>query len=82
MQTPFHGSPWAYAQTAKEQDYRMWLVVNPSTWLMPILFAVLIIALVVHSYAINLPGRGFAKPVAAPVAVVAPAVVVAPAPAG
>ena len=45
-----------------EQDYRFWLVVNPSTWLMPILFAVLLIALVVHNYAINLPGRGFAKP--------------------
>jgi light-harvesting protein B-800-850 alpha chain len=64
-----------------ESDYLFWLVVNPSTWLMPILFAVLLIALVVHNYAINLPGRGFATPVAAPVAV-APAVVVAPAPAG
>ncbi|HYN79789.1 MAG TPA: light-harvesting antenna LH1, alpha subunit [Lamprocystis sp. (in: g-proteobacteria)] len=64
-----------------EEDYRIWLVVNPSTWLMPILFAVLLIALLVHSYAINLPGRGFANPVAAPV-VVAPAVVVTPAPAG
>ncbi len=43
-----------------DDDWKMWLVVNPATWLMPILFAVLIIALVVHSYAINLPGRGFA----------------------
>jgi len=74
MATPFDYKPL-------EQDYRMWLVVNPSTWLMPILFAVLIIALVVHSYAINLPGRGFAGAAAAPV-VAAPAVVVAPAPAG
>ncbi len=71
MATPFDYKPL-------EQDYRMWLVVNPSVWLMPILFAVLLIALVVHSYAINLPGRGFAG--TAPV--VAPAVVVAPAPAG
>lgn len=71
MATPFDYKPL-------EQDYRIWLVVNPSVWLMPILFAVLLIALVVHSYAINLPGRGFAGP--APV--VAPAVVVAPAPAG
>lgn len=82
MTTPFHGSPFAYAQAAKDQDYRFWLVVNPSTWLVPILLAVLGIALLVHSYALSLPGRGFAKPVAAPVAVVAPAVVVAPAPAG
>jgi light-harvesting protein B-800-850 alpha chain len=67
-----------------EQDYRFWLVVNPSVWLMPILIAVLLVALIVHSYAINLPGRGFAKPVAAPApAVEAPApVAVAPAPAG
>ena len=43
-----------------QDDWKIWLVVNPSTWLMPILFAVLLIALAVHSYAINLPGRGFA----------------------
>ena len=43
-----------------EDDWKIWLVVNPATWLMPILFAVAIIALLVHDYAINLPGRGFA----------------------
>jgi light-harvesting complex 1 alpha chain len=63
-----------------EQDHLFWVVVNPSTWLMPIFFAVLIVALVVHTYAINLPGRGFAKAVAAPVAVTAP--VAAPVAAG
>ena len=71
MATPFEYKPL-------EQDYRVWMVVNPATWLMPILFAVLIIALVVHNYAINLPGRGFAAPAAAPAVVAAPA----PAPAG
>jgi len=75
---PFHRSPFEYKPG--EQDHLFWVVVNPSTWLMPIFFAVLIIALLVHNYAINLPGRGFAKPVAAPVAVAAP--VVAPTPAG
>ncbi len=75
--TPFHRSIPDYKPL--ESDYLFWVVVNPSTWLMPIFFAVLIIALFVHSYAINLPGRGFAKPVAAPVAVVAP--IAAPAPA-
>ncbi|ADC61652.1 light-harvesting antenna LH1, alpha subunit [Allochromatium vinosum] len=29
-------------------DWKIWLVVNPSTWLMPILFAVLAIVLTVH----------------------------------
>ncbi|WP_006787932.1 light-harvesting antenna LH1, alpha subunit [Thiorhodospira sibirica] len=34
-------------------DWKMWLVVNPATWLMPILFAVLATALVVHIYVAN-----------------------------
>ena len=72
MSTPFDYKPL-------EQDYRIWMVVNPSTWLMPILFAVLLIALAVHSYAINLPGRGFAKPVAVVAPVATAPVVVAPA---
>jgi light-harvesting protein B-800-850 alpha chain len=80
MQSPFHGSPFEYASKASTEDYKFWLVVDPSKFLMPILFTVLVIALVVHNYAMSLPGRGF-KTVAAP-AVVAPAVVVAPAPAG
>jgi light-harvesting protein B-800-850 alpha chain len=53
-----------------ESDYRFWLVVNPATWLIPTLIAVLAVALVVHSYAWSL-GIGF-DPVeaeAAPVAV-------------
>ena len=42
-----------------EDDWKIWLVVNPSTWLIPIFFAVLLVALLVHAYAIQLPGRGF-----------------------
>jgi light-harvesting protein B-800-850 alpha chain len=76
---PFHRSPFEYKPG--ESDHLFWVVVNPSTWLMPIFFAVLIVALAVHNYAINLPGRGFAQPVAAPAAVAAPAPV-APAAAG
>jgi hypothetical protein len=37
-----------------EDDWKVWLVVNPATWLMPILFAVLIIALAVHTMVFSL----------------------------
>ncbi|NEV64781.1 light-harvesting protein [Thiorhodococcus minor] len=37
-----------------EQDYRIWMVVNPATWLMPILFAVLLIVLTVHVAVLSL----------------------------
>ena len=50
-----------------EQDYRIWLVLNPATWLVPILAAVLVIALAVHVYAFSLPGNAWTP--AAPVAV-------------
>ena len=32
-----------------EDDWKVWTVVHPGTWLMPILFAVLLVALAVHS---------------------------------
>jgi light-harvesting complex 1 alpha chain len=38
-----------------EDDWKVWLVLNPATWLMPILFAVLVIALAVHSMVFSLP---------------------------
>ncbi len=37
-----------------EDDWKFWMVVNPSTWIMPSLFAVLIIVLMVHSYVVPL----------------------------
>lgn len=39
-----------------EDDWKVWLVLNPSTWLIPILFAVLIIALTLHAVVF---GMGF-----------------------
>lgn len=32
-----------------EDDWKVWLVMNPSTWLFPILLTVLLIALAVHA---------------------------------
>jgi light-harvesting protein B-800-850 alpha chain len=79
MQTPFHGSPWAYAQVAKEQDYKFWLVVNPSTWLMPIFIALVVLAIAVHTVAFSIPGRAWTNHKAPVAAVAAPAAVEAPA---
>jgi len=60
----------------KEQDYRIWLVVNPAVWLVPILAAVLVIALGVHAMVFSLPQYSWGAAEAA-----APAPVAAPAPA-
>jgi len=77
MQTPFHGSPFEY--NAAEQDYRIWLVVNPSTWLIPIFIALTVLAIAVHTVAFAIPGRAWHNHKAAPVAVEAPVAVAAPA---
>ncbi|MBK1644766.1 light-harvesting protein [Thiocapsa imhoffii] len=42
-----------------EDDWKVWLVLNPAKWLMPILFAVLIIALVLHAVVFEM-GFGWA----------------------
>ena len=43
-----------------EDDWKIWLVVNPSTWLMPILFSLLILAIAVHQFVLSLPGFAWA----------------------
>jgi light-harvesting protein B-800-850 alpha chain len=71
---PFHGSPFEYANKASEEDYRIWLVVNPSTWLVPIFIALTILAIAIHQVAFSIPGRAWTNQKAeAPVAVEAPA---------
>jgi light-harvesting complex 1 alpha chain len=37
-----------------QDDWKIWLVCDPSVWLMPILFAVLVIALAVHTMVFSL----------------------------
>jgi light-harvesting protein B-800-850 alpha chain len=64
-----------------EQDYRFWLVIDPSKWLIPMFIALLLLAIAVHSYAFSLPGQGWSakqKVKVAPVAAL-PAPVAAPA---
>jgi light-harvesting protein B-800-850 alpha chain len=34
----------------KEQDHRIWLVVNPGTWLIPILMSVFLLAILIHAF--------------------------------
>ncbi len=48
-----------------QDDWKVWLVVNPATWLMPILFALLILGLAVHGYVFSVPGFGWEGPVVA-----------------
>jgi hypothetical protein len=33
----------------QEQDYRIWLVVNPGTWLIPILMSVFLLGILLHA---------------------------------
>ena len=58
-----------------EEDWKIWTVINPATWMVPF-FGILFVQMwMVHSYALSLPGYGFKDSVRvkAPVAVVAPA---------
>lgn len=73
--------PNVFDYKPSEQDYRIWLVVNPSTWLMPIFMALVVLALAVHLVAFSIPGRAWTNQ-KAPVVEVAPVAVVEPAPAG
>ncbi len=46
-----------------QDDWKLWLVVNPATWLMPILFSLLILGLAVHNYVFSIEGFGWTGPV-------------------
>ncbi|EXJ15051.1 light-harvesting antenna LH1, alpha subunit [Imhoffiella purpurea] len=50
-----------------ENDYKIWLVVNPATWLIPTFIALGALAVLVHVVAFSLDGQGWHAP--APAAV-------------
>jgi light-harvesting complex 1 alpha chain len=39
-----------------DDDWKIWLVVDPSTWLLPIFFTVLVVAIAIHLVILSLPG--------------------------
>jgi len=40
-------------------DWKIWLVINPSTWLITIFVTVLFVAVEVHNWVFSLPGFGW-----------------------
>lgn len=65
----------------KEQDYRIWLVLNPATWLVPILLSVFVLAILVHAFLFTAGPYGEYWVADAPAAVEAAPAPAAPAPA-
>jgi light-harvesting complex 1 alpha chain len=39
-----------------DDDWKIWLVVNPSTWLIPWFFTVFVVAIAIHLFILSLPG--------------------------
>ena len=58
-----------------EEDWKVWTVINPATWMVPFFFILFIQMWMIHWYALSLPGYGWKDSVR-----VQTAAVVAPAP--
>jgi light-harvesting protein B-800-850 alpha chain len=67
----------------KEQDYRIWLVLNPATWLVPILMSVFLLGILIHAflYSVSPYNEYWSPSFEAPAAVEAAPAPAAPAPA-
>ncbi|MCF7976872.1 MAG: light-harvesting protein [Chromatiaceae bacterium] len=44
-----------------EHDYRIWLVINPAVWLIPMFALVLLVALAVHAMVFAMPEYSWSK---------------------
>ncbi|MBK1619201.1 light-harvesting protein [Lamprobacter modestohalophilus] len=76
MQVPYlMADPTIAKPDHPEEDWKIWTVINPATWMVPFFFILFIQMWLIHTYALSLPGYGFkdSVQVAAPVAVVQPA---------
>jgi hypothetical protein len=56
-------------------DWKIWTVINPATWMVPWFMVLMVQMWMIHSYTLSLPGYGFKDSVrvSAPAAEVAPA---------
>jgi len=63
-----------------EDDWKIWTVINPATWMVPWFIVLMVQMWMIHTYALALPGYGWKDAAANAYAAKNPVAVVAPAP--